>query len=222
MHAHKPEVSASLMCIDFRQFDAQLDLLREAGVTRLHLDFGDGRFVPNLILGMEIFRLLESRDDFLVESHLMVHEPGRLLPQFAAGSDYVIIHHEATAAPLDCLQQIKAEGRKAGLALRPETPAEAVEPLLDQLDQVLVMTVEPGFAGGRYIPEMVSKVRRLRALAVSRRTALELSVDGSINPRTIPALRAAGADVFVGGSSGLFTGADLALSARQMLAAMHA
>ena len=221
MPNRNPEISASLMCVDFRQFDAQLDVLRAAGVTRVHLDFGDSHFVPNLILGTEIFSLLESRDDFLVESHLMIQDPARRIDQFAAGSDYIIIHLEAAADPLSCLRQIQAEGLKAGIALRPETPAQAVEPLLDVLDQVLVMTVQPGFAGGHYIPEMVPKVRALRAMATARRPALELSVDGSINPRTIPALREAGADIFVGGSSGLFTGADLALSARQLMAAIR-
>jgi len=221
MSDHGGEISASLMCVDYRRFEAQLDVLYAGGVTRLHLDFGDTHFVPTLILGTEIFSLIGSRDDFLVETHLMIQEPARLIRQFADGSDYIIIHHEAAADPLACLRQIRGEGAKAGIALRPETPAAAVEPLLDELDQVLVMTVEPGYAGGRFIPEMIEKVRALRAMANARRQALELSVDGSINLRTIPALREAGADVFVGGSSGLFTGGDLALTSRQLVSAVR-
>jgi len=211
------EVSASVMCMDFARFGEQLDALHAAGVTRLHLDFGDGHFVPNLILGAEVFQLLKGRDDFLIETHLMIEDPKSYLHLFIPGSDVLLIHPEAAPDAIGCLEEIRRAGLRAGIAVNPPTPAEAVIPILDHVDEVLVMTVSPGFAGSPYIPEMVGKVKAIREALAARRPEADLAVDGAINQRTIPALAAAGANVFVGGSSGLFTGADLASQAREMM-----
>jgi ribulose-phosphate 3-epimerase len=211
------EISASVMCMDFSRLDEQLDALHSAGVTRLHLDFGDGHFVPNLILGTEVFQLLRHRDDFQVETHLMIDDPGRFLHLFAKGSHIVIFHPEATPDPQACIREIRRAGLNVGIALRPETPARALLPILNQVDHVLVLTVEPGFAGSPFIPEMVAKVKELKETLARRNPRADLAVDGAINQKTIPALAAAGANVFVGGSSGLFTGDDLARQAREMV-----
>jgi len=211
------EVSASVMCMDFSRLDEQLDALHSAGVTRLHLDFGDGHFVPNLILGTEVFQLLRHRKDFRVETHLMIDDPGRFLHLFIKGSDFIIFHPEATPDPQACIREIRRAGLNAGIAVRPETPAGTLSPILSQVDYVLVMTVEPGFAGSPFIPEMVAKVKELKEALASRNPHADLAVDGAINQKTIPALAAAGANVFVGGSSGLFTGDDLARQARELV-----
>jgi ribulose-phosphate 3-epimerase len=211
------EVSASVMCMDFTRLGEQLDALHAAGVTRLHLDFGDGHFVPNLILGTEVFQLLKGRGDFLIETHLMIEDPKSYLHLFLPGSDILLIHPEAAPDVMGCLEQIRQAGVRPGIAINPPTLAQAVIPILDHVDQVLVMTVSPGFAGSPFIPEMVGKVKGIREALAARRPGADLAVDGAINQRTIPALAAAGANVFVGGSSGLFTGADLASQARAMV-----
>jgi ribulose-phosphate 3-epimerase len=211
------EISASVMCMDFSRLDEQLDALHSAGVTRLHLDFGDGHFVPNLILGTEVFQLLRHHDDFRVETHLMIDDPGRFLHLFAKGSHIVIFHPEAAPDPQAFIREIRRAGLNVGIALRPETPARALLPILNQVDHVLVLTVEPGFAGSPFIPEMVAKVKELKEALARRNPHADLAVDGAINQKTIPALAAAGANVFVGGSSGLFTGDDLARQAREMV-----
>ncbi len=211
------EVSASVMCMDFARLGEQLDVLHAAGVTRLHLDFGDGHFVPNLILGTEVFQLLKGRDDFLLETHLMIEDPRSYLQLFLPGSDILLIHPEATPDAAGCLEEIRRAGVRAGIAINPSTPAEAALPILEDVDQVLVMTVSPGFAGRPFIPEMVGKVREIREALAARHPEADLAVDGAISRRTIPPLAAAGANVFVGGSSGLFTGADLASQAREMV-----
>jgi ribulose-phosphate 3-epimerase len=216
---HPAEVAASLMCADFSKLGRQLDELREAGVRRLHLDFADGAFVPSLLLGTEIFSLLAGHAGFDLESHLMIRDPERFAAYFGARSDRVIVHIEATSDVAECIDQIRDAGARPGLAVSPDTPIEGLEPLLPLVDQILIMTVQPGFAGAEFIPAMVDKVRWVHERAVATGLNVEIEVDGGINPHTIPALAAAGARAFVGGSSGLFVGRDLGGAAGRMLAA---
>ena len=215
------EVSASLMCMDFLRLDEELQTLLAAGITRLHLDFGDGHFVPNLILGIEALQLVGHRTGFRVESHLMIDEPCRMLQLFSRVSRHIIFHVEATSDPVECIRRIRAEGGSPGVAIKPATPAASLIPILDRVDSVLVMTVEPGFAGNPFIPDMIGKVKQLRGELDTRNPYADLVVDGAINERTIPLLSTAGANVFVGGSSGLFTGGDLARQAHQMTSLVH-
>ena len=217
-----PAIAASLMCADFTRLNDQLDELAAAGVRRLHLDFADGTFVPNLILGPEVFGLLAARGDFMVESHLMIDRPERFLELFTAGSDLVVVHVEAVEDAATCLERIRLAGPRTGLALAPDTPATDVGALLSLVDMVLVMTVRPGFAGGRFLPDMRGKVAALRRMADLQERPVEIEVDGAINERTIPMLADAGADVFVGGSSGLFDGSPLEDAARLMISAAEA
>jgi ribulose-phosphate 3-epimerase len=212
------EISASLMCADLAHLGSQLQALEHAGVRRLHLDFSDGRFVPDRLLDRDIFRRLPSRERFVRESHLMIAAPHRCLAPFCLESDVVIVHWESTSDVRECLRRIHGEGVRAGLAISPGTAATVVCDLLPEIDLVLVMTVRPGFAGGRFLPEVVPKVAAIRRAVDGTGRAIELEVDGAVNPITIPALAAAGADVFVGGSSGLFTGGDIACEADRMRA----
>lgn len=211
-------LSASIMCADFRHLEAQLEALKSAGVHRAHLDFGDGRFVPNLPLGMEVFSELPPRADWVRECHLMVEAPQTLLHLFAPQSDMVIFHLEANVDAVDFAATIRQTGCKVGIALNPGTPPQKIVPLVELIDEILVMAVTPGFAGGGFIPETVDRVRQIRAIADLARPGLVIEVDGAVSARTIPALVEAGADSFVGGTSGLFVGHDLEVSARALIA----
>jgi ribulose-phosphate 3-epimerase len=211
------ELSASLMCADFTRLDQQIAQLKTGGVSRLHLDFADGHFVPNLLLGTEVLGMLGGASGLKIESHLMVQDPARFLHLFIPGSDVVILHVESDVDPTTAIDMIRRAGKTPGLALRPDTPARSLLPYLTKVGHILVMCVQPGFAGGRFIPATVDTVRELRRAADADNPELDIQVDGSINEKTIPMLLEAGANIFVGGSSGLFVGDDLTRSARSML-----
>lgn len=210
-------LSASVMCADFRQLGAQLKALRRGGVHRAHLDFGDGRFVANLPLGVEVFSQLPPRTDWVRECHLMVETPQKLLQLFAPQSDMVIFHLEADVDPVEFVASIRHAGCKVGVALNPGTPPQRIIPVVASVDEILVMAVTPGFAGGGFIPEIVDKVRQIRTIADRARPGVVIEVDGAVSAKTIPALVEAGADRFVGGTSGLFVGQDLEVSARALI-----
>jgi ribulose-phosphate 3-epimerase len=205
------------MCADFSRLPSQIRSLERGGIRRAHLDFGDGRFVPNLPLGVEVFGQLPPRTAWRRECHLMIESPERLLPLFVPHADLVAFHVEATPDPRGCAELIARQGVRVSVALNPPTSADAVCDLLDVVDEVLVMTVNPGFAGSPFVPAMVEKVRQIRALADERKPGLQIEVDGAIGERTIPGLLEAGADRFVGGTAGLFTGADLERQSRILI-----
>jgi ribulose-phosphate 3-epimerase len=207
------------MCADFGRLDGQLRDLRDADIRLLHLDFADGAFVPSLILGPEVFGLLRGHDEFILESHLMLNDPRRFIELFAPACASVIVHVEAAPDIGACIDAIHLHGARAGLALNPETPVAAVMPWLGLIDQVLVMTVHPGFASAAFVPASVEHVREIRQAADAAGLALPIEVDGSVNPTTIPALVEAGADLLVGGSSGLFVPEGLPRAAALMRAA---
>lgn len=208
----KIQISASLMCADFRNLSQQLLELEAAGVTRLHLDFADGHFVPNILLGSEVFQMLPARDRAVRECHLMMREPMSLLDLFLPHADFVIVHLEAAKDPRSCIRRIRESGVHPGIAANPETPGAAVAPFLDEVDLLLVMTVTPGFAGQTFRSDVLPKIRALREL----NSTIDIVADGAVNPTTIPALAAAGSNVFVGGSTGLFTAKGITRSAAAM------
>jgi ribulose-phosphate 3-epimerase len=222
MPRRTPQISASLMCADFTRLGEQLADLHAAGIRRLHLDFVDGHFAPNIGLGTEIFALLAGYPDFRLESHLTVEAPQRLLHLFVPRSTWVIFHPEATPDPKACIEAIRLGGARPGIALKPETPVDVCLSLLPHLDLVDILTVPPGFAGGVYDPETLAKVEQLRREVDRRGLQVEIEVDGGVNSRTIPAMLQAGADVLVGGSSGLFTGDSLRRQAQALQALLGA
>jgi ribulose-phosphate 3-epimerase len=215
--ARSDRLAASLMCADFSHLARQMAALRQGGVRRLHLDFGDGHFVPNFPLGVEVFAVLPSRSDWRRECHLMIDEPRTLIGLFAPHSDVIVFHLEATADLRRTIAAIRDAGCQVGVALNPGTPAEALFPLLNDIDQVLVMAVEPGFAGGRYVSSVVEKVKRIRQQLDLLGRPLPIEIDGAVSAMTVPGLVGAGADLFVGGTSGLFMKGDLAQNARDLL-----
>ncbi len=209
------------MCADFTALPSQLGALERGGVRSAHLDFGDGRFIRNLPLGVEVFAQLPPRTAWNRESHLMLSEPIELLHLFAAHSDLIFFHVESSSDASACIEAIRDAGARPGIALNPATPPERIVDALRAVDEVLVMTVEPGFAGSPFIPEMIEKVARLRVLADAVSPGVRIEVDGAIGPRNIPSLVRAGADRFVGGTTGLFTGGDLEASARSLIACIE-
>ena len=182
---------------DFARVGEELDALEAAGVVAVHLDVMDGHFVPNLSYGAPVIADWRKRTNFYFDTHLMMSDPGRYLDDFIkAGCDTLIIQVEAVPEPTDLIARIRAAGCRAALALNPPTPLSTIEPYLDQLDAVLVMSVMPGFGGQKFDPSVLAKVRALRA----SHPDLEISIDGGIKPDTAELAVAAGVTQMVVGS----------------------
>lgn len=168
----------------------------------IHLDVMDNHFVPNLTFGLPVVESLLKRIDTPADCHLMITEPGRWAPQYAeAGAGSVTFHVEAARSPHKVAREIRAAGARAGIALKPGTPIDAVVDLVADVDMILVMTVEPGFGGQAFMPDMLAKVRQARRLAAAADVDIWVQVDGGIGPDTIEQCASAGADTFVAGSA---------------------
>jgi ribulose-phosphate 3-epimerase len=198
-------IAASVMCADFWRLGEQVAALEAAGVDALHFDVMDSRFVPNLGVGPQVYQAIRRHTTLPCDVHLMVSDPGAVIPLYE-GAEWIIVHAEADPHNLRLhLDEIARRGSKAGVGLNPATSPSTLDWVIDQLQLVLVMTVNPGFSGRSFIPAMVPKVAAMRDLLVSRgRGDAIICVDGNINATTIRPLAAAGATMFVGGSSGLF------------------
>ncbi|WP_406695177.1 ribulose-phosphate 3-epimerase [Singulisphaera sp. Ch08] len=196
--AERPLVTPSLLNCDFARIAEELEALKQAGTIAVHLDVMDGHFVPNLSYGAPVIKDWRPRTDFPFDTHLMMTDPGRYLDDFIrAGCDVITFHIEAVPEPVPLLRRIRAAGCHAALALNPPTPVSAIEPFLDELDAVLVMSVMPGFGGQAFEPSVLEKVRTLRAA----RPELPISIDGGINPTTASEAVAAGVTQLVAGSA---------------------
>lgn len=196
------KISPSMLSADFGAFrDAALALVA-SGADYLHFDVMDGRYVPNITFGPELPRALRSCTDIPFDTHLMIVDPDRYIGNFvAAGSDMITVHPEVCYHVHRVVHQIKDAGAKASLALNPGTPIETIGCLLPDLDRVLVMTVNPGFGGQKFIPGTLPKIRALRERATRDGLTFEIAVDGGISPQTAQAVVEAGADVIIAGSS---------------------
>src|SRR5262245_49476794 len=194
-----PLIAPSMLKCDFANLHREVELLEAAGARLLHLDVMDGQFVPNLSYGPMVIQSLRQTTRLPFDAHLMISDPDRYLDDFLdAGCDILTFHVEAVPEPRGLLRRIRAAGRGAGLALNPGTPLEAIVPCLDECVSVLVMSVEPGFGGQKFMPGVLEKVSRLAALLGRNRL---LSIDGGVGPETIPMAAAAGAREFVVGSA---------------------
>ena len=177
-------------------------MVEAAGVDRVQLDVMDGRYVPNITFGTIAFRSLRPLTRLTIEAHLMVTPPEDFIQAFAeAGADTIIVHQESTPHLHRALQQIRNLGKKAGVALNPSTPASTLSEVLDMVQIILVMTVNPGFGGQEFIPATLPKIRQVRRALVERGLECEVEVDGGINELTIGRAAEAGADVMVAGSA---------------------
>jgi ribulose-phosphate 3-epimerase len=212
------QLAPSILSADFARLADEA--ARVAGVADLlHVDVMDNHFVPNLTLGPVVVEALHGATPLPLDLHLMIEDPDRWAPEYVAlGASLVTFHVEAAADPVQTARSIRANGAKAGLALKPGTPLAPYLDLLPEFDLVLVMTVEPGFGGQRFLPDMLAKVREARRAIAGGNLALWLEVDGGINADTAAQCAEAGADVFVAGSA-VFDAADPAAAGAAIKAA---
>jgi ribulose-phosphate 3-epimerase len=195
------KIAPSVLSADYANFETELKKLEASGAEYAHLDVMDGHFVPNISFGAGVVASMRPHSKMVFDCHLMVSNPEHHIEEFArAGADIISIHVEATPHIHGALQKIRAAGVKPSVVINPGTPVEAIKNVLNLVDQVLVMTVNPGFGGQAFLPETMSKIRELVALREANQLNFNIEVDGGIDDKTIQMAREAGANVFVAGS----------------------
>ncbi len=210
------KLSASILAADFGRLAEQIKEAEQAGVDWIHVDVMDGHFVPNITIGAAVTAAIRRVTELPLDVHLMISNPELYVPEFVeAGADWLGIHVEATVHLERLIQQIKELGAKATVTLNPHTPLNCLEYVLQDVDMVLLMTVNPGFAGQRFIPGVLPKIRRLRRMIDEQGLDVLIQVDGGVQLDTIDEIVAAGADVLVSGS-GIFNSRPLAENVRQL------
>jgi ribulose-phosphate 3-epimerase len=204
------KIAPSILSADFARLGEEVRAVASAGADYIHIDVMDGHFVPNLTIGPLVVEAVRKVTSLPLDVHLMIENPDRYIPDFArAGADLITVHQEAVPHLHRTVQLIKGLGKKAGVSINPATPAGTLDVILDELDLVLVMTVNPGFGGQGFIESGLAKIEALRREIDRRGLAIELEVDGGVKPDNIGRIAAAGADVFVAGSA-VFGAADYA------------
>lgn len=200
--AHRVRIGPSILAADFLRLGEQLAEVEAAGADFVHVDVMDGRFVPNMSIGLPVVEAIRRGTRLPVDVHLMIEEPDRWVERFvAAGADYVTVHAEATPNLHRTLRAISEAGAAPGVSLNPATPVVMIEEVLPAVRQVLVMSVNPGFGGQTFIPATLDKIRRLRTALNARNPDCLLEVDGGIKPGNIELIITAGADAIVAGSA---------------------
>ena len=213
-------LSPSILSADFAKLGEDVKAAADAGAQWIQIDVMDGAFVPNISLGFPVIKSLRKKTDKVFDVHLMIEEPGRYISEFAeAGADLITIHVEAAKHLHRAVQQVKAAGCKVGISLNPATPLCALDHILDEIDMVLIMTVNPGYGGQAYIDAMDQKIRDLRKMADERGLDLDIEVDGGVTADNIAHIKECGANIFVAGSA-VFNG-DIETNVKKLLEAME-
>ena len=201
-HKRNIEIAPSILSADFTRLAEEIQAVEQGGAGVLHVDVMDGHFVPNITIGLPVVKSLAKVTKLPIDTHLMIDNPGQYAAQFvSAGAKMVSVHVEADANLHRTLMSIKAAGAQAGVVLNPATPVSAIEEALQFVDYVLVMSVNPGFGGQKFIPESVEKVRRIRQMVMEKQRQVRIEIDGGIDRSNIETVVAAGAEIIVAGSA---------------------
>ncbi len=196
------EIAPSILSADFSRLGEEIRAVESGGATVIHVDVMDGKFVPNITIGLPVVRSLRKATPLTLDAHLMIDEPGRYAAQFAeAGADMVSVHVEADVHLQRTLTAIREAGAKAGIAINPGTPLSALEEALPYADFVLLMSVNPGFGGQKFIPTSLDKLRRLKDMIFQKGLSVRIEIDGGIDENNIAEIAAAGAEIIVAGSA---------------------
>lgn len=196
------KIAPSILSADFAKLGAEVLDVEKGGADLIHVDVMDGHFVPNITIGPLIVEAIRPVTKLPLDVHLMIEDPDQYIEAFAkAGADYITVHVEATRHLHRTLHLIKSFGVKAGVVLNPATPVETIQHIIADIDMVLLMSVNPGFGGQKFIPEVLPKIKRVKELAAEKGAAIEIEIDGGVNPETAKLCIEAGATVLVAGSA---------------------